>query len=61
MTDRDLLREVFIRNGKREGLSEDLLNSVLDLLIDRQFVPAGERGNVRHQLERLLIESMKGD
>jgi hypothetical protein len=35
------------------------MNSVLDLLIDRQFVPAGERGNVRHQLERLLKESLR--
>ena len=59
MTDRDLLREIFIRNGKRQGLSEELMNSVLDLLIDRQFVPAGERGNVRHQLERLLKESLR--
>jgi len=59
MTDRDLLREIFIRNGKRQGLSEELMNSVLDLLIDRQFVPAGERGNARHQLERLLKESLR--
>ncbi len=59
VSDRDLLREIFIRNGKREGLSEELLNSVLDLLIERQFVPAGERGNVRHQLERMLKESLR--
>ena len=59
MDDANLLREEFLRHGRLQGLSDDLLESVLAFLIRNQFYPAGERQHVRHHLLKLIKSSME--
>jgi len=61
MADDELLVSEFIKHGKKQGLSEALLRDVLDHLLANQFYPAGERHNIRNQLQRVIKQHSKGD
>tara|TARA_B110001452_G_scaffold219197_1_gene191166 strand:+ start:758 stop:943 length:186 start_codon:yes stop_codon:yes gene_type:complete len=61
MQDPELLLSEFLKNGKKQGLDESLLREVLDHLMANQFYPAGERGNIRSELLRILKTHLKGD
>ena len=54
MPDDELLTSEFIKHGKKQGLSEALLREVLEHLLKNQFYPAGERGNIRADLQRII-------
>lgn len=56
MDDSDLLREEFLRNGRKQGLPDEFLLRVLDFLLRNQFYPAGERNHIRQELMRLVKE-----
>jgi hypothetical protein len=60
MEDTDLLREEFLRHGRKQGLSDEFLLKVLNFLLRNQFYPAGERDHIRQELMR-LIKEQKGD
>ena len=60
MDDTDLLREEFLRHGKKQGLPDEFLLKVLDFLLRNQFYPAGERDHIRHELMR-LVKEQRGD
>jgi ADP-heptose:LPS heptosyltransferase len=61
MQDPELLISEFLKNGKKQGLDEELLRQVLQHLIANQFYPAGEREHIRTELLRLLKKHTKGD
>ena len=42
MDDTDLLREEFLRHGRKQGLPDEFLLKVLDFLLRNQFYPANE-------------------
>lgn len=50
----DLLSELFLQEGMKQGLDETLLKEVLALLVRVQFIPQGKRSNVQADLERLV-------
>ena len=56
MEDADLLREEFLRHGRKQGLPDEFLVKVLDFLLRNQFYPAGERDHIRQELMRLVKE-----
>ena len=60
MEDADLLREEFLRHGRKQGLSDEFLVKVLDFLLRNQFYPAGERDHIRQELMR-LVKEQRGD
>jgi len=57
--DADLLREEFLRHGRKRGLSDEFLMKVLDFLLRNQFYPAGERDHIRQELMRLVKEQRR--
>ena len=59
MEDADLLREEFLRHGRKQGLPDEFLLKVLDLLLRNQFYPAGERDHIRQELLRLVKEQRR--
>jgi len=56
MEDSDLLREEFLRHGRKQGLPDEFLMKVLEFLLKNQFYPAGERDHIRQELMRLVKE-----
>ena len=60
MDDTDLLREEFLRHGRKQGLPDEFLLKVLDFLLRNQFYPAGERDHIRQELMR-LVKEQRGD
>lgn len=54
MTTVDLLLGEFLKQGRKQGLNENLLREIHTFLLEYQFLPAGERDNVRSNLERLI-------
>jgi len=60
MEDADLLREEFLRHGRKQGLPDEFLLKVLDFLLRNQFYPAGERDHIRQELMR-LVKEQRGD
>jgi hypothetical protein len=60
MEDTDLLREEFLRHGRKQGLSDEFLLKVLNFLLRNQFYPAGERDHIRQELMR-LVKEQRGD
>ena len=60
MEDADLLREEFLRHGRKQGLPDEFLVKVLDFLLRNQFYPAGERDHIRQELMR-LVKEQRGD
>ena len=61
MADRDLLRELFVREGLKKGLDEEMLDEVLSVLIRDQFIPKGKRNFVQSDLNNLIKKYVKGD
>lgn len=59
MDDADLLREEFLRHGRKQGLPDEFLKKVLDFLLRNQFYPAGERDHIRQELLRLVKEQRR--
>lgn len=59
MDDADLLREEFLRHGRRQGLPDEFLKKVLHFLLRNQFYPAGERDHIRQELLRLVKEQRR--
>ena len=60
MEDADLLREEFLRHGRKQGLPDEFLLKVLDFLLRNQFYPAGDRDHIRQELMR-LVKEQRGD
>jgi hypothetical protein len=58
--DRDSLRELFLTLGKKNGVKEELLEEVLEILVKNQFFSKGDRGHIQVQLRR-LISSFEAD
>jgi hypothetical protein len=56
MDEADLLREEFLRHGRKQGLPDEFLMKVLEFLLRNQFYPAGERDHIRQELLRLVKE-----
>ena len=56
MDEADLLREEFLRHGRKQGLPDEFLMKVLEFLLRNQFYPAGERDHIRQDLLRLVKE-----
>jgi hypothetical protein len=61
MADRDLLRELFVQEGLKKGLDEEMLDEVLSVLIRDQFIPKGKRNFVQSDLNNLIKKYVKGD
>lgn len=61
MADPELLKEEFLRHGRKQGLSEDFLVKVLDYLLKNQFYPAGERDPIQQELLRMIKQQIRGD
>jgi hypothetical protein len=59
MADADLLTELFLQEGRKQGLDEELLREVLILMIRDQFIPKGKRSSVQSELERLVKQCLK--
>ena len=59
MADADLLTELFLQEGTKQGLDEELLREVLGLMIRDQFIPKGKRSSVQSELERLVKQYLK--
>jgi hypothetical protein len=59
MDEADLLREEFLRHGRKQGLPDEFLMKVLDFLLRNQFYPAGERDHIRQELLRLVKEQRR--
>ena len=60
MANPDLLLDELIKNGKKQGLSEDFLKKIYMHLSKNQFLPAGEREHVRSDLQSLIRKSLEG-
>ena len=60
MANPDLLLDELIKNGKKQGLSEDFLKKIYIHLSKNQFLPAGEREHVRSDLQSLIRKSLEG-
>ena len=58
--DRDSLRELFLTLGKKNGVKEELLEEVLEILVKNQFFSKWDRGHIQVQLRR-LISSFEAD
>ena len=54
MSDQGMLVSEFLANGKKLGLSEDLLLKVFDYLEQNRFVPPGDRDHIRNGLLQLI-------
>jgi len=61
MVDPELLKEEFLRHGRKQGLSEDFLVKVLDYILKNQFYPAGERDPIQQELLRMIKQQIRGD
>ena len=61
MSEAELLVNEFLMHGKKQGLDEKLLQKVIQHLLDNQFYPAGEREQIRIQLQKLIKNHLKGD
>ena len=61
MVDPELLKEEFLRHGRKQGLSADFLEMVLDYLLKNQFYPNGERDPIREELLRMIKQQIRGD
>lgn len=59
MANPDLLLDELIKNGKKQGLSEDFLKKIYIHLSKNQFLPAGEREHVRSDLQSLIRKSLE--
>ena len=49
-----MLVSEFLANGRKLGLSEDLLLKVFDYLEQNRFVPPGDRDHIRNGLLQLI-------
>ena len=54
MPEIDLLLEEFLKQGRKQGLNENLLREIRTFLLEFQVLHAGERDHVRSNLERLI-------
>lgn len=54
VTRSDTLTRTFLSIGKKNGVSEELLVEVLDLLMKHQYLAMGDRIHVRSQLDRII-------
>ena len=54
MTKEDLLYSTFLKEGKKQGLSESFLASIFDELQRSQFTPAGDRDMIRARLLKII-------
>ena len=61
MGDPELLKEEFLRHGRKQGLPDEFLMKVLEHLLKNQFYPAGERGPIREELLRMIKQQIRGD
>ena len=61
MGDDDLLTSLFVQQGKRQGLDENLLKEILAVLVRDQFIPQGKRTTVQAELERLVKRYLQED
>ena len=61
VSDSELLKEEFLRHGRKQGLSDDFLEKVLDYLLKNQFYPSGERDPIRQELLRMITQQIRGD
>lgn len=52
--DRDSLKELFLSLGKKNGVHEELLEEVLDILVKNQFFGKGDRAHIQAQLRHLI-------
>lgn len=59
MANPDLLLDELIKNGRKQGLSEDFLKKIYMHLSKNQFLPAGEREHVRSDLQSLIRKSLE--
>ena len=50
----DTLTKTFLSIGKKNGVSEELLVEVLDILMKHQYLAKGDRIHVRSQLDRII-------
>ncbi len=55
---KDILKDNFVKAGKKNKLDESLLIEVYDYLIRTQYVLPGEREAIQGQLERLIKKHM---
>tara|TARA_B100000767_G_C19758829_1_gene534211 strand:- start:512 stop:700 length:189 start_codon:yes stop_codon:yes gene_type:complete len=53
----DLLREEFLKHGKKNGLTPELLEDVLLFLQTNRNYSAGDREHIRRDLLKLLKDS----
>ena len=60
MSDSDLLEEVFLKMGEKQGLDEQLLRDILAILDRDKFVPSGQRSHTRADLEKVVRSFVKG-
>jgi len=58
MGKQDLLKESFVKAGKKNKLKESLLIEVYDYLIRTQYILPGEREAIQGQLERIIKKNM---
>lgn len=61
MAEADLLTKLFLQEGKKQGLDEELLQDVLILLVRDQFIPQGKRSSVQAELERIVKHHIQED
>ena len=61
MSDDDLLGSLFVQQGMRQGLEEQLLKEILTVLVRDQFIPQGKRSTVQAELERLVKRYLQED
>ena len=61
MDDDDLLTSLFLKQGIRQGLDEQLLKEILAVLVRDQFIPQGKRSTVQAELERLVKRYLQED
>jgi len=48
------LSSIFLRIGEENGLDENLLNEIFDLLMEYQYTTDGNRDQVKAQLRKIL-------
>lgn len=60
MASKDLLWDSFLNNGKKEGFSEEFLDSIFQMLKNNAFIPAGEREHLRATMMQLINKEAGG-
>jgi hypothetical protein len=48
------LNSIFLKIGEKNGLNEDLLNDVFNLLMEYQYTTDGNRDLVKGQITKIL-------